>query len=126
MSDNDIQYGGRDPMMLDRAGGYYQRHVNAMTTERLHEKSDIAAELGYRDMMAELNFAQCSITLKKNESLRVRIAELEAENERLRRHIDRALKACSTPSRPRQHVGEILESAIYPRMGLNSEGEGEG
>jgi hypothetical protein len=30
-------------------GGYYQRHVSAMTVEGLHEKSDIAAELAFRD-----------------------------------------------------------------------------
>ena len=31
-------------------GEYYTRHVLAMTREALHEKSDIAAELGWRDM----------------------------------------------------------------------------
>jgi hypothetical protein len=28
---------------------YYSRHVLAMTAEKLHEKSDIAAELAFRD-----------------------------------------------------------------------------
>ena len=42
-------YGGRDIMSLDDAGGHYSRHVSAMTGEGLHSKSDIAAELAYRD-----------------------------------------------------------------------------
>ena len=44
------QYAERDASELDEAGGYYIRHVSAMTKEGLHSKSDIAAELGFRDM----------------------------------------------------------------------------
>lgn len=44
------QYADRDAMALDEAGGYYMRHVMAMTGEQLHGKGDIAAELGWRDM----------------------------------------------------------------------------
>ncbi|MBY4887754.1 hypothetical protein K5Y32_07380 [Pantoea sp. DY-15] len=44
------QYAERDAMALDEAGGYYMRHVMAMTGEKLHGKGDIAAELGWRDM----------------------------------------------------------------------------
>lgn len=44
------QYAERDAMALDEAGGYYMRHVVAMTGEQLHSKGDIAAELGWRDM----------------------------------------------------------------------------
>ena len=48
-------YGERDVMALDEAGGFYMRHVMAMTNEKLHSKMAIAAELGYRDMrIAEL------------------------------------------------------------------------
>lgn len=43
-------YDKRDIIELDRAGNYYCRHVEAMTREKLHMKSDIAAELGYRDL----------------------------------------------------------------------------
>lgn len=51
----DKQYAERDAYELDMAGGYYCRHVSAMTREQLHSKSDIAAELGHRDMIiAEL------------------------------------------------------------------------
>jgi hypothetical protein len=40
------EYGKRDAMSLEP---HYSRHVGAMTTEGLHAKSDIAAELAYRD-----------------------------------------------------------------------------
>jgi len=44
------QYADRDIMAMDAAGNHYCRHVSAMTGEGLHSKSDIAAELGWRDM----------------------------------------------------------------------------
>lgn len=43
------QYAQRDHRALDRDGGHYMRHVSAMTGEGLHAKSDIAAELAWRD-----------------------------------------------------------------------------
>lgn len=42
-------YADRDHAELDRDGNYYIRHVAAMTKEGLHAKSDIAAELAWRD-----------------------------------------------------------------------------
>ncbi|MDX1527022.1 MAG: hypothetical protein R3337_00255 [Gammaproteobacteria bacterium] len=45
----DKLYAPRDIEALDRAGNYYCRHLEAMTTEGLHSKSDIAAELAFRD-----------------------------------------------------------------------------
>ena len=45
------QYAERDIESLDEAGGFYSRHVSAMTGEGLHTKSSIAAELGHRDMV---------------------------------------------------------------------------
>lgn len=44
------QYAERDLMAMDIAGNHYCRHVDHMTREKLHSKSDIAAELGWRDM----------------------------------------------------------------------------
>lgn len=44
-------YADRDAGGLDDAGGYYFRHVMAMTAEGLYSKSQIACELGYRDML---------------------------------------------------------------------------
>jgi len=48
-------YACRDAMWLDQQGGHYIRHIDHMTREELHSKSDIAAELGWRDyQIAEL------------------------------------------------------------------------
>lgn len=49
MSKNQKLYAERDIMALDDAGNYYCKHVSAMTGEKLHSKSDIAAELAHRD-----------------------------------------------------------------------------
>lgn len=46
-------YANRDVIELDKIGEYYTRHVTAMTTENLYSKSDIAAELGYRDSVID-------------------------------------------------------------------------
>ena len=43
-------YAERD---LEKLGKYYLRHLNAMTREGLHSKSDIAAELAMRDMIID-------------------------------------------------------------------------
>lgn len=51
-------YGERDIMALDEVGGYYMRHVMAMTGEGLHGKSEIAAELGHRDMQIDVLIQQ--------------------------------------------------------------------
>lgn len=43
-------YAERDLMTL---GQYYTDHVDAMTAEGLHSKSDISAELAHRDMLID-------------------------------------------------------------------------
>ena len=53
------QYAERDLMAMDIAGNHYCRHVSAMTREQLHSKSDIAAELGWRDMQIATLKAEC-------------------------------------------------------------------
>lgn len=48
--DRDKLYAVRDALKIDEASrGMYGKHVSAMTSEKLHSKSDIAAELAYRD-----------------------------------------------------------------------------
>lgn len=47
-------YDERDVEALDE---YYTRHVEAMTREGLHDKSAIAAELAWRDMLLEGGFS---------------------------------------------------------------------
>ena len=55
MTGSSNLYAERDIEALDNFGGLYSKHVSAMTSESLHSKSSIAAELGYRDMLiAEL------------------------------------------------------------------------
>jgi hypothetical protein len=54
------EYADRDAQELDKDGGYYCRHVMAMTAERLHSKRDIACELAYRDKrIDELELQTC-------------------------------------------------------------------
>lgn len=43
-------YAERDICEQDEKGGFYFKHVLAMTAEGLHSKSDIAAELAHRDL----------------------------------------------------------------------------
>jgi hypothetical protein len=47
------QYAVRDIMEIDEKSGHYCKHVQAMTREGLHDKSDIAAELAYRDLLID-------------------------------------------------------------------------
>lgn len=44
------QYAERDSFEMDKAGGYFTRHIAAMTAEGLHDKYAIADELAHRDM----------------------------------------------------------------------------
>lgn len=61
---NQKQYADRDIMQLDEDGGYYFRHVDAMTGESLHSKSDIAAELGHRDQLINTYRELCGELVK--------------------------------------------------------------
>ena len=40
-----------EPRILQDLGEHYTRHVEAMTKEELHSKSEIAAELAWRDKL---------------------------------------------------------------------------
>lgn len=72
------EYAKRDLMALDKAGDHYSRHVSAMTGEDLHAKSDIAAELAWRDMrIADLE-AALTTAREQKEALRDRVIDLEA------------------------------------------------
>lgn len=53
MNDRTQLYGNRDVIALDDAGGYFRKHMSAMTGENLHRKCDIAAELAFRDSVIE-------------------------------------------------------------------------
>lgn len=65
----DKLYAERDTEDL---GQHYTNHLNAMTSENLHNKSDIAAELAYRDSIieklnCEIYSLQCSVDDLKSE-----------------------------------------------------------
>lgn len=60
-------YSHNDPMALDKSGEYYCRHVMALTAENLHEKSEIAAELGYRDMLIDKLAGIVELLLARNQ-----------------------------------------------------------
>lgn len=76
------EYAMRDTVALDEAGGFYSRHVSAMTTEALHDKSAIAAELGYRDQQLAAEKARADaleVTLAcTRTTLKLMIAEYRA------------------------------------------------
>jgi hypothetical protein len=97
------QYAERDVMALDEDGGFYYRHIDAMTGEGLHSKSDIAAELGYRDMKIEALQVE-------NEQLWatfVKVAEyLDIDTEKAR-HAD-----CKPSDIYLQHINRLKADAV--------------
>jgi hypothetical protein len=78
MSKEVKRYAERDAYELDKAGNYYCRHVSAMTGEGLHSKSDIAAELGWRDMQIDALLAERDALKAEVESLGNELLETEA------------------------------------------------
>lgn len=72
-------YAERDAMAIDARGGYYSRHVKAMTAEKLHSKSDIAAELAYRDMLIDHLREELSNTLERYDQAHEWADKLSAE-----------------------------------------------
>lgn len=86
-------YEERDWRSLDEAGDHFRNHVEAMTSEGLDCKSDIAAELGWRDM---------------------RIAELEYQLQ----HTKKYLKNCRDEHR--QLKAKLTQVTSCPITGLRS------
>lgn len=76
---------------------HYMRHVDRMTVEGLHAKSDIAAELAYRDaQIAALQAERDALRDEKSQLdgyWRVVADELESECARLRESITNAAEA---------------------------------
>ena len=85
MSKEVKRYAERDAYELDEAGNYYCRHVMAMTSEGLHGKSDIAAELAWRDQQIDALLAERDAMRLETASLRGSCAALGNENKQLRR-----------------------------------------
>lgn len=73
---SDKLYAERDIMQLDIDGNFYCRHISHTTSEKLHSKSDIAAELGWRDFrIAELE--------RQRDALIAENAAIKVANEKL-------------------------------------------
>lgn len=103
MSNNTKQYDERNALSL---GNYYSRHVHAMTVESLHSKSDIAAELGYRDkQIDELNaklfdqsilldaaISRAEATKKREKHANASIDVLTAKNAELEGRLQQPIK----------------------------------
>lgn len=69
------QYAERDICHLDDLGGYYMRHVMAMTSEDLHGKGAIAAELAWRDAKID----ELAAKLQKFVGFAEKVSEQEPE-----------------------------------------------
>lgn len=69
-TDNQYAVGQRDIEQLDE-GGYYTRHIYAMTHEGLYSKSDIAAELAHRDLQIDM----LRLALEKQTQIAIGILE---------------------------------------------------
>lgn len=70
MTDKQYAVGQRDIEQLDE-GGYYTRHIYAMTHEELYSKSDIAAELAHRDLQIDM----LRLALEKQTQIAIGILE---------------------------------------------------
>lgn len=70
MTNKQYAVGQRDIEQLDE-GGYYTRHIYAMTNEGLYSKSDIAAELAHRDLQIDM----LRIALEKQTQIAIEILE---------------------------------------------------
>lgn len=81
------QYAERNAFALDKAGGYYMRHVQAMTAERLHGKGDIAAELGHRDHRIDV-LETALQTLLPGLVLDLRYADADDDRDAMQSRID--------------------------------------
>lgn len=88
-SNDGKQYADRD---VEDQGGYYTRHVSAMTGERLHEKSDIAAELAHRDI--EIDALRAALRLAQD-AMRAPLDDWKGNVER--RALDAASAALKNP-----------------------------
>lgn len=76
-------YAERDLMGLDRSGNHYCKHVLAMTREGLHAKSDIAAELAFRDFELAALREELARSRKGNGDLVDRLTATEQRNAEL-------------------------------------------
>jgi len=103
-------YAERDLMALDKEGNHYCRHISAMTSEGLHSKSDIAAELGWRDM-------QITELQRKVEALAVENASLKAVSDDRRQFIMSGVQLgyIKVPTAETDPALETIRLAVSPQ-----------
>ena len=103
-------YGHFTPYELDAAinpltgehGNYYCRHVSALTGENLHAKSEIAAELAWRDL--QIDTLRATISRLKNELREIDIAIDDPESNLTKTQAECVLKMHRTISRLRVYA----------------------
>ena len=109
------QYAERDASALDEAGGYYIRHVSAMTKEGLHSKSDIAAELGYRDMLLDSLGAKVSELLTQRDELQASLQRLISSDPHIEMFPTSELEICANNEALQPTLREQAASVIQAR-----------
>ena len=114
------QYAERDASALDEAGGYYIRHVSAMTKEGLHSKSDIAAELGYRDMLLDSLGAKVSELLTQRDELQASLQRLISSDPHIEMFPTSELEICANnealPPTLREQAASVIQARAVIAM----------
>ncbi|ECC3465576.1 hypothetical protein AA471_23515 [Salmonella enterica subsp. enterica] len=105
------QYAERDAMQLDKDGGYYSRHIQAMTREGLHSKGDIAAELAWRDQQIE----QLREKLKQLEEKHLRLLGVVVDYDWQRQRLHQAAEKVIAWNRQeaKDHYGDANKAETY-------------
>lgn len=98
-------YATRRPWELDAAGGYYCRHVAAMTEEGLHSKADIAAELAHRD--------------NRIDELTERIRQLEAKESELSKILKASISRLEVIDHTSDGEGRVYVKRYDGRFRIN-------
>lgn len=86
---NSPCYIPRDLEALDEAGGYYTRHFQAVQQEGLDSRSDIAAELAYRDMVIARLRRQMALLKVQNGKLSAELLASRVLNSQIKADPDR-------------------------------------
>jgi len=112
MTSTKKQYCERDVIELERQGGFYSLHVEALTSEDLTSKSDIAAELAWRDTEIERLKRERDEARQEFDLLKMRAADHARE---LANVIEVAIENATYPLEGRIRHLEERERALLPK-----------
>lgn len=112
-------YATRAHECLDKAGNYYCRHVSAMTSEGLHEKSAIAGELAWRDYQIDQLKKKVAEVEASKEQLLANVRLLESE----RHDVFEALQRANAPSEKNGHPWCLTHAERIDALAAKSETE---